>query len=56
MVSHQADAAHLPFDDEQFDVVTITTVMHMVPQSRRLLCPTEASRVLKRGGRLLLID
>lgn len=53
---HQADAAHLPFVDEQFDIVTITTVMHMVPQSRRLLCLSEASRVLKRGGRLLLID
>ena len=30
--------------------------MHMVPPSRRLLCLSEASRVLKRRGRLLLID
>jgi ubiquinone/menaquinone biosynthesis C-methylase UbiE len=53
---HHADAAQLPFEDERFDVVTITTVMHMVPQSQRRLCLAEASRVLKRGGRLLLID
>jgi ubiquinone/menaquinone biosynthesis C-methylase UbiE len=53
---HRADAATLPFEDNRFDVVTITTVMHMVPQSRRRLCLGEASRVLRRGGRLLLID
>jgi ubiquinone/menaquinone biosynthesis C-methylase UbiE len=53
---HQADAAQLPFEDDRFDVVTITTVMHMIPQSRRRLCLREASRVLRQGGRLLLID
>lgn len=51
-----ADAAQLPFDDDQFDVVTITTVMHMVPEGRRRQSLREASRVLRRGGRLLLID
>ena len=53
---HRADAAALPFEDERFDVVTISTVMHMIPQSRRRPCLREASRVLRRGGRLLLID
>jgi ubiquinone/menaquinone biosynthesis C-methylase UbiE len=53
---HHADVAQLPFGDDRFDVVTITTVMHMVPQCRRRLCLHEASRVLRRGGRLLLID
>jgi SAM-dependent methyltransferase len=53
---HQADAAQLPFEDGRFDVVTITTVMHMVAESRRQLCLREASRVLRQGGRLLLID
>lgn len=53
---HHADAAELPFDNDRFDVVTVTTVMHMVPASRRRLCIREASRVLAPGGRLLLID
>lgn len=52
----QADAAALPFDDSRFDVVTITTVLHMVPPSRHQQCLREASRVLRCGGRLLLID
>lgn len=51
-----ADAAELPFDNERFDVVTVTTVLHMVPESRRRLCVREAFRVLRSGGRLLLID
>lgn len=53
---HRADATQLPFEGEQFDVVTITTVMHMIAESRRQLCLREASRVLRRGGRLLLVD
>jgi SAM-dependent methyltransferase len=52
----QADAAELPFDNERFDVVTLTTVMHMLPENRRRLSLREASRVLRRGGRLLLVD
>jgi ubiquinone/menaquinone biosynthesis C-methylase UbiE len=51
-----ADAARLPFEDGLFDIVTITTVMHMVPPDRRQLCLDEVSRVLRRGGRLLIID
>jgi len=53
---HRADAAALPFGDGAFDVVTITTVLHMVPESRRKECLREARRVLVPGGRLLLID
>jgi SAM-dependent methyltransferase len=53
---HHADAAELPFDDHRFDLVTITTVLHMIPPIRRRPCLSEASRVLRRGGRLLLID
>jgi hypothetical protein len=30
--------------------------MHMIPPSRRRLCLSEALRVLRCGGRLLLID
>jgi ubiquinone/menaquinone biosynthesis C-methylase UbiE len=53
---HGADAGRLPFDDHRFDIVTITTVLHMIPDSRHRLCLSEASRVLRPGGRLLLID
>ncbi len=53
---HHADAARLPFADGRFDVVTIATVMHMIPPSQRRLCLGEASRVLRSGGLLLLID
>lgn len=52
----QADATRLPFEDGRFDIVTITTVMHMLPPDRRQPCLNEAGRVLKRSGRLLLID
>jgi SAM-dependent methyltransferase len=40
----------------RFDIVAITMALHMVPQGRRLLCLAEAARVLKPGGRLVLID
>jgi len=53
---HHADAARLPFEDAHFDVVTVTTIRHVIPPSRRRLCLGEASRVLKSGGWLLLID
>jgi ubiquinone/menaquinone biosynthesis C-methylase UbiE len=52
----QADAAELPFPDGSFDVVTFTTVLHMVPEGRRARSLAEAARVLAPGGRLLLVD
>lgn len=52
----KADAVRLPFDAGRFDVVTITTVMHMIPERERDLALKEASRVLRPGGRLLLVD
>jgi ubiquinone/menaquinone biosynthesis C-methylase UbiE len=52
----RADATHLPFEDARFDSVTMTTVMHMIPEPKRRLCLREAARVLRPGGRLLLVD
>jgi ubiquinone/menaquinone biosynthesis C-methylase UbiE len=52
----EADAAQLPFEDARFDVVTITTAMHMFPDDRQRPCLREASRVLRSGGRLLVTD
>jgi ubiquinone/menaquinone biosynthesis C-methylase UbiE len=49
-----ADAAHLPFRTENFDIVTIVTVLAFVRQPERTL--REIMRVLKPGGRLIIGD
>lgn len=52
----EGSATELPFESGRFDVVTITTVLHMVDEERRRVCLLEARRVLRDGGRLLIID
>lgn len=49
-----ADAQQLGFADDQFDTVTITLVLSTVPDYRR--AAAEIHRVLKPGGRLLILD
>jgi ubiquinone/menaquinone biosynthesis C-methylase UbiE len=49
-----ADVADLPFQDEQFDIVTSRVAAHHFAEPRAALA--EALRVLRPGGRLLLID
>ena len=49
-----ADALHLPFENESFDVVTVAFgLRNMVDWDRAL---TEMSRVLRGGGHLLVLD
>ena len=48
------NATDLPFDDGTFDVVTSTQVYEYVADMPRALA--EACRVLRRGGRLLVLD
>lgn len=50
----QADALNLPFPDEQYDLVTIGYGLRNLADFRRGI--SELLRVLKPGGRLLILD
>ena len=50
----EADARSLDFENETFDVVVSHTVLCHVPEPEKAL--TEAFRVLKRGGQLVVFD
>jgi ubiquinone/menaquinone biosynthesis C-methylase UbiE len=51
-----AVAEALPFSNASFDAVLSTTVLHCLPDEARRLCIREMIRVLKPGGRLLVVD
>jgi len=51
-----ASAEALPFSDRQFDVVTSTVMLHHLRRAAREACVREIRRVLKSGGRLLVVD
>lgn len=48
------DAHNLPFPDASFDTVTATLALCTIPDDRRAVA--EAARVLRPGGRLLLLE
>ena len=50
----QGDAAALPFPDDHFDTVVFAFVLCTIPDDRRAIA--EAVRVLRPGGRLLLVE
>lgn len=50
------DATHMNFADETFDLITMMLVIHEMPASIRSAVLTECKRVLKKEGRLLVID
>ena len=50
------DGARTPFADRQFDIVTISAVLHHVPIEERLAVYRELGRVLKPGGRIYVFE
>jgi ubiquinone/menaquinone biosynthesis C-methylase UbiE len=52
----QVDARSLPFSDDHFDIILFSTVLHEMAPDLRIKVLTEAYRVLKRSGRILIID
>jgi ubiquinone/menaquinone biosynthesis C-methylase UbiE len=51
-----AVAEALPFADATFDVALSTLRLHHLPRKIRQQCLSEIQRVLKPGGRLLVVD
>ncbi len=52
----EADASHVPFADDCFDVVLAAYGLHELPSDVRRRAVSEAARVLRPGGRLLVMD
>jgi ubiquinone/menaquinone biosynthesis C-methylase UbiE len=50
----RGDLESLPIDDARLDAATLMLVLHYVPEPERALA--EVSRVLKPGGRLIMVD
>ena len=50
----QGDAAALPYPDDHFETVVFAFVLCTIPNDRRAVA--EAVRVLRPGGRLLLVE
>jgi arsenite methyltransferase len=54
---HTGDITQLPFDDDSFDVIVSSIVIHNIPTSvGRQAALDEAVRVLRPGGRLNIVD
>jgi len=49
-----ADAMHLPFKDNQFDIVLMNLILAVVPDPSQAL--QEAMRVVKPGGKIFIMD
>ena len=50
----QGDARRMPYDDAMFDAVVLHLILAVTPHPERVLM--EAARVLRRGGRVLILD
>jgi ubiquinone/menaquinone biosynthesis C-methylase UbiE len=52
----QMDASQMIFDDEEFDIVTISLGLHDMPIEIRTAVLKEVKRVLKTGGKLYVFE
>ncbi len=52
----QSDASSLPSDDAHYDQVLLFFLLHEMPESVRRATLSEAMRVLKPGGKLVIVD
>ena len=50
------DATRMPYADGRFDLITIVLALHEMPASDRSAVLNEVTRVMKKDGRVLLID
>jgi ubiquinone/menaquinone biosynthesis C-methylase UbiE len=50
------DASTLPYPDNHFDIVLLTTVLHEMTSELRIKVLKQAHRVLNKSGRILIID
>ena len=50
----EGDARRLPYGDATFDAVVLHLILAVTPHPERVLA--EAARVLRRGGRILILD
>jgi ubiquinone/menaquinone biosynthesis C-methylase UbiE len=53
---HAGDASQMPFPEAVFDLVTIVLVLHEMPPMLRPAVLQECRRVVKPGGRIMLMD
>lgn len=53
---YEGDASQMPYPDNEFDLIIMTTVLHEMPASVRSAVIDESIRVLREDGRILLID
>ena len=52
----EAPAQKLPFPDGRFDAVLNTLMLHHLPRTSREQCVREMRRVLRPGGRLVIVE
>lgn len=50
------DASNMPFEDGEFDIVTISLGLHDMPPEIRTLVLKEVKRVLKKDGKLCILE